>query len=116
IAFASLAALFLTHPALGLGLAASPLLYAVWGNSRYSLPPVLAPSGGGAAESRSPRRPRVRGKLATAPGRGARPTRCAGSQRSTAAARGQVRRGRDPTPARARPHRAGRRARRGVGW
>lgn len=49
IAFVSLAALFLTHPALGLGLAASPLLYAVWGNSRYSLQPVLAPSGDGAA-------------------------------------------------------------------
>lgn len=38
-----LGALFIEHPALALGLAAAPLLYAVWGNSRYALRPVLPP-------------------------------------------------------------------------
>lgn len=41
IALVSLGAIFLYHPALGLGLAAAPLLYAVWGNSRFALRPVL---------------------------------------------------------------------------
>ncbi|SED58337.1 Uncharacterized membrane protein YesL [Ruania alba] len=36
-----LAGLFVIHPALAVGLAATPLLYAVWGNSRYTLKPVL---------------------------------------------------------------------------
>lgn len=36
-----LAALVATKPALGLGLAAAPLLYVVWANSRYALRPVL---------------------------------------------------------------------------
>lgn len=40
-ALAALGALFVEHPALALGLAAAPLLYAAWGNSRYSLRPVL---------------------------------------------------------------------------
>ncbi|WP_169925405.1 DUF624 domain-containing protein [Sanguibacter antarcticus] len=38
-----LAVTFTSHPALALGLAAAPLLYAVWGNSRFVLLPVLAP-------------------------------------------------------------------------
>lgn len=33
--------LFIEYPAIALGLAAAPLLYAVWGNSRYTLRPVL---------------------------------------------------------------------------
>jgi uncharacterized membrane protein YesL len=36
-----LAALFSLHPAIALGLAATPLLYAAWANSRYTLGPVL---------------------------------------------------------------------------
>ncbi|HEY0187273.1 MAG TPA: ferredoxin-NADPH reductase [Cellulomonas sp.] len=36
-----LAGLFTLHPAAALGLAAGPLLYAVWGNSRFTLRPVL---------------------------------------------------------------------------
>lgn len=36
-----LGALFVEHPALALGLAAAPLMYAAWGNSRYALRPVL---------------------------------------------------------------------------
>ncbi|CAM3503026.1 DUF624 domain-containing protein [Occultella aeris] len=36
-----LAGLFSLHPALALGLAATPLLYAAWANSRYTLGPVL---------------------------------------------------------------------------
>jgi uncharacterized membrane protein YesL len=36
-----LAALFASRPALAAGLAASPLLYIVWANSRFSLRPVL---------------------------------------------------------------------------
>jgi hypothetical protein len=36
-----LGALFATRPALAVGLAASPLLYVVWANSRFSLRPVL---------------------------------------------------------------------------
>lgn len=36
--------LFTLHPALGVGLAAAPLLFAAWGNSRYSLRPVLLPA------------------------------------------------------------------------
>jgi hypothetical protein len=31
------------RPAIGLGLVASPLLYAVWANSRFSLRPALDP-------------------------------------------------------------------------
>lgn len=34
--------LFIRHPAWAVGLAAAPLCYAVWANSRYSLRPVLA--------------------------------------------------------------------------
>lgn len=36
-----LAGLFTLHPALAVGLAAAPLLYAVWGNARHTLRPVL---------------------------------------------------------------------------
>ncbi|UFU06771.1 DUF624 domain-containing protein [Ruania halotolerans] len=36
-----LAGLFVAHPALAVGLAATPLLYTAWGNSRYTLKPVL---------------------------------------------------------------------------
>ncbi|WP_242448202.1 ferredoxin-NADPH reductase [Cellulomonas sp. WB94] len=39
-----LLALFAAKPAIAMGLAAAPLLYAVWGNSRFTLRPVLAPS------------------------------------------------------------------------
>lgn len=42
-ALALLGALFVEYPALAFGLAATPLLYAAWGNSRYSLKPVLVP-------------------------------------------------------------------------
>ena len=38
---ALLAGLFVEQPALAIGLASTPLLYAVWGNSRYTLRPVL---------------------------------------------------------------------------
>lgn len=41
LALGLLGGLFTLHPAWALGLAATPLLYAVWGNSRYSLRPVL---------------------------------------------------------------------------
>ena len=36
-----LGALFIEYPALAFGIAATPLLYAAWGNSRFSLKPVL---------------------------------------------------------------------------
>ncbi|TDE98827.1 DUF624 domain-containing protein [Occultella glacieicola] len=36
-----LATLFALHPAVALGLASTPLLYAAWANSRYTLSPVL---------------------------------------------------------------------------
>jgi uncharacterized membrane protein YesL len=39
-----LALFVLSRPALGLGIAAAPLLYAVWANCRYSLRPALVPS------------------------------------------------------------------------
>ncbi|WP_163541623.1 DUF624 domain-containing protein [Occultella kanbiaonis] len=41
ITLSLLAGLFSLHPALALGLAATPLLYAAWANSRYTLGPVL---------------------------------------------------------------------------
>src|SRR5699024_8580544 len=41
LAMGSLLALFLYSPALALWIATTPLLYAAWGNSRYSLRPVL---------------------------------------------------------------------------
>lgn len=41
LALTLLAALFATRPALAVGLAASPLLYVVWANSRFSLRPAL---------------------------------------------------------------------------
>lgn len=41
IAIGTLAALFMQSPALAFGVAAAPLLYGVWGNSRHSLRPVL---------------------------------------------------------------------------
>lgn len=40
-ALALLAALFASRPAIALGIAASPLLYVVWANSRFSLRPAL---------------------------------------------------------------------------
>jgi uncharacterized membrane protein YesL len=39
-------ALLAGRPAIALGLAATPLLYAVWANTRFTLRPVLAPTGG----------------------------------------------------------------------
>lgn len=48
VALGLLVGLFTLHPALALGLAASPLLYVAWGNARFSLRPVL-PVGAGAA-------------------------------------------------------------------
>jgi uncharacterized membrane protein YesL len=39
-----LVALVAARPALGLGLAAAPLLYVVWANSRYALRPALDPA------------------------------------------------------------------------
>jgi uncharacterized membrane protein YesL len=36
--------LVVARPAIGLGLAATPLLYAVWANSRYTLRPALGPT------------------------------------------------------------------------
>lgn len=38
---ASFAAFFVVKPALALGLAAAPLLYAVWANARYTLKPAI---------------------------------------------------------------------------
>lgn len=38
---ALLAGLFVEQPAVAIGIASTPLLYAVWGNSRYTLRPVL---------------------------------------------------------------------------
>lgn len=43
LVLALLAQLFVTRPALALGLAAAPLLYVVWANSRFSLRPALDP-------------------------------------------------------------------------
>lgn len=37
------AALFTLHPAIAVGLTAAPLLYALWGNSRFTLGPILPP-------------------------------------------------------------------------
>lgn len=54
LALGLLAGLFTLHPAWALGLAAAPLLQVAWGNSRYSLRPVL-PEGHGTAD-------RLRGK------------------------------------------------------
>ena len=51
-----------TRPAIGLGLVASPLLYVVWANSRFSLRPALDP-----AQSTVPERaPRGRAAVARA--------------------------------------------------
>jgi hypothetical protein len=51
-----------TRPAIGLGLVASPLLYVVWANSRFSLRPALDP-----AQSTAPERaPRGRAAVARA--------------------------------------------------
>ncbi|MFT3888759.1 MAG: hypothetical protein QM713_11435 [Arachnia sp.] len=41
VILASLAAFFVVKPALALGLAAAPLLYAVWANARYTLKPAI---------------------------------------------------------------------------
>lgn len=41
-----LAGFVASRPALGLGLAAAPMLYAVWANCRFALRPALVPSGG----------------------------------------------------------------------
>lgn len=51
VVVSSLAAFFVVKPALALGLAAAPLLYAVWANARYTLKPAIvdgAPSAVGA--------------------------------------------------------------------
>jgi len=52
-----------TRPALGVGLAAAPLLYAVWANSRFALRPLLGEDGGAETGSRPD----------PGPGRGAEP-------------------------------------------
>jgi hypothetical protein len=44
LVLALLAQFVAAHPALGLGLAAAPLLYVVWANTRYSLRPALDPA------------------------------------------------------------------------
>jgi hypothetical protein len=44
IVLAVLVTLLASHPALALGLAASPLLYVVWANSRFSLRVALDPA------------------------------------------------------------------------
>jgi uncharacterized membrane protein YesL len=44
LVLALLVALVAARPALGFGLAAAPLLYVVWANSRYALLPVLEPA------------------------------------------------------------------------
>ncbi|UFU03204.1 DUF624 domain-containing protein [Ruania suaedae] len=41
VVLALLAGLFVAQPAVAVGLAATPLLYVTWGNSRYTLKPVL---------------------------------------------------------------------------
>ncbi len=41
VVVASLAAFFVVKPALALGLAAAPLLYAVWANARHTLKPAI---------------------------------------------------------------------------
>ncbi|WP_448062337.1 ferredoxin-NADPH reductase [Cellulomonas hominis] len=41
-----LVAFVLSRPALGLGVAAAPMLYAVWANCRYSLRPAFVPTDG----------------------------------------------------------------------
>lgn len=41
LALGSLLVLFVQSPAIAIGIATAPLLYAAWGNSRYSLRPVL---------------------------------------------------------------------------
>lgn len=41
VVLATLAGFFMTKPALALGLAAAPLLYAVWANGRYTLKPAI---------------------------------------------------------------------------
>ena len=46
VALALLVAVVAARPALGLGLAAAPLLYVVWANSRYALRPALDPDRG----------------------------------------------------------------------
>src|SRR5699024_6261144 len=61
LALGLLGGLFTLHPAWALGLAATPLLYAVWGNCRYSLRPVLAVETSGPAG--------VRGGSALSPAR-----------------------------------------------
>lgn len=44
VALATLGALVVAHPALGLGLALAPLLFVVWGGSRYTLHAALSPA------------------------------------------------------------------------
>jgi uncharacterized membrane protein YesL len=52
VVLALLAAFVLSRPALGLGVAAAPLLYAVWANCRYALRPAFdAPPAGPTATS-----------------------------------------------------------------
>lgn len=46
VVLALLAGFVASRPALGLGLAAAPLLYAVWANCRFALRPALVPPGG----------------------------------------------------------------------
>jgi uncharacterized membrane protein YesL len=41
---ALLAAVAVSRPAIGLGLAAAPLLHVVWANSRFALQPILSPA------------------------------------------------------------------------
>ncbi|PWD50668.1 hypothetical protein C8046_08375 [Serinibacter arcticus] len=48
VVLGSLTLIFTEQPGFAVGLLAAPLLYAVWGNSRYSLRPVLHPDDGAA--------------------------------------------------------------------
>lgn len=50
VVLALLGVLFTAHPALAVGLAATPLLYGVWGNARYTLRPVLLPDPAGPSD------------------------------------------------------------------
>lgn len=43
VVLALLGGVVLSRPAIGLGLAAAPLLYAVWGNTRFALRPAFEP-------------------------------------------------------------------------
>lgn len=51
--FLVLAVITIQSPALGLGIAAAPLLYIVWANTRHTLRPILVPDGESGRATRS---------------------------------------------------------------